>query len=115
MKTFFQKFWDIVKKVWKPIAIVAGALFAGLLGIEAIRGIKASLGSVSTHKNWVAVPNDPTKIAVVDTSGHAQTIQLPKSAKGKQLTSSDVRAAGLSAAGKWTVEVKGESVFGGAP
>ena len=115
MKKFLQGVAKVAKAIWKPVAIVGGILAAVFIGTEVVRGIRASFGTVVKQANWMPVPGDKSKIAIVDTAGKAQTVTLPTDANGKQITSDQVAAAGLGSTGKWTVQLKAENVFGSTP
>lgn len=93
--------WPFIKKHWKAVAVVAGAV----IGYKIVEGIvrNAVLGRVDRPDQFRKIDDD--HIAVKNTAGAWETVDLKTIQTDKPVKADNVRAAMLVPGGPAKVEV----------
>lgn len=96
-----DKLWPFLKKHWKAIAVVAGAV----IGYKIVEGIirNAELGRVDRPDQFRKIDED--HIAVKNTAGAWETVDLTTIKTDRPVKADNVRAAMLVPGGPARVEV----------
>lgn len=88
-------------KYLKWFAIAALMIIGAIFITKALR--KATIGKIYKRKRFLPIPGNPNMINLINDEGKGEAVELPKGVKYR-----NVKAAGISKAGKAVVEIKHE-------